>query len=57
MSKYSGEQMGLWKKDRIIILQVREGGERDERRMKEEGVKRRKNVKEGMREGLNKPRD
>lgn len=53
MSKYSGEQIGLWKKHRIIILQVREG----ERGMKEEGVKRRKNMKEGMREGLNKPRD
>lgn len=27
------------------------------RGMKEEGVKRRQNMKEGMREGLNKPRD
>lgn len=50
MSKYSGEQMGLWKKHRIILLQVREEGERDERRRGEKKEEHERGYERGIKQ-------
>lgn len=42
--------MGLWKKHRIILLQVREGGERDGRRRGEKKEEHERGYERGIKQ-------